>query len=146
MVSPPRRGDRLFELRRWLALGLIGGLVGAAATAAYLAGRGFGGDSAQTMTFATLALSELLVVFSIRSPTLTAWRLPPNPWLLASVAASAAFLAAAVYLPQAHEPFATVSLGIWPALTAVVLAALPTLIVEITKLAAARRETSKPAL
>ena len=139
MVTPPRRGDRLFERRLWLALGLIGGLVGAAATGAYLAGRGFGGDSAQTMTFATLALSELLIVFSIRSPTMTAWRLPPNPWLLASVAASAAFLAAAVYLPQAHEPFATVSLGFWPASTAVGLAALPALLVEIAKLAAARR-------
>jgi Ca2+-transporting ATPase len=145
MVTPPRRGDRLFERRLWLALGLIGGLVGAAATGAYLAGRGFGGDSAQTMTFATLALSELLVVFSIRSPTLTAWRLPLNPWLLAGVAASAAFLAAAVYLPQAHEPFATVSLGLWPALTAVALAALPALLVEIAKLAAARRQTSTPA-
>jgi calcium-translocating P-type ATPase len=140
MVTPPRRGDRLFERRVWLALGLIGGLVGAAATAAYLAGRGFGGDSAQTMTLATLALSELLLVFSIRSPTLTAWRLPPNPWLLASVGASAAFLAAAVYLPQAHEPFATVSLGVLPALTAVALAAVPALLVEVAKLAARRRQ------
>jgi calcium-translocating P-type ATPase len=139
MTTPPRPGDRLFERRLWLALGLVGGLVGVAATAAYLAGRGFGGSSAQTMTFATLALSELLLVFSIRSPTLTAWRLPLNRWLLASVAASAAFLAVAVYLPAAHEPFATVPLGLWPALTAVALAALPALLVEIAKSVVRRR-------
>jgi Ca2+-transporting ATPase len=133
MATPPRRGDHLFDRRLWLALALIGALVGAAATAAYLAGRSFGGNSAQTMTFATLALSELLVVFSIRSPTLAAWRLPPNNWLHASVLASTAFLAAAIYLPFAHEPFATVSLGPWPLLTAIALAAVPALLVEIVK-------------
>jgi hypothetical protein len=44
-----------------------------------------------------------------------------------------------VYLPIAHEPFATVSPGLWPALTAVVLAASPALLVELGKLLAARR-------
>jgi P-type Ca2+ transporter type 2C len=139
MTTPPRRGDHLFDRSVWTALALIGGLVGVAATGAYLAGRGFGGDSAQTMTFVTLALSELLVVFSIRSPTLAAWRLPANNWLCASVVASTAFLAAAVYLPVAHEPFATVSLGPRQALTAIALAAVPALLVEIVKLG--RRRT-----
>ena len=72
MTTPPRRSDHLFEQRVWLSLGFIGGLVGAVATAAYLAGASFCGDSAQTMAFATLALSELLIVFSIRSSTLVA--------------------------------------------------------------------------
>lgn len=134
MTTPPRRGDRLFHRRLWTALGLIGGLVGAAATAAYLAGLWFGGGTAQTMTFTTLALSELLIVFSIRSPTIAAWRLPPNNWLRASVLASTAFLAAAVYFPFAHEPFATVSLGPWPALAAVGLAIVPAVAIELVKL------------
>ena len=142
MTTPPRRGDQLFDRRSWLALALIGSLVGGAATAAYLAGRGFGGDSAQTMTFATLALAELLIVFSIRSPVLSAWRLPANRWLLASVAASTAFLAGAIYLPPAHKPFETVALGAWPALTAVALAALPALLVEVVKIA--RRTPAAP--
>jgi Ca2+-transporting ATPase len=133
MQTPPRRGDRLFDHATWRLLALIGALVGAVATSAYLAGRGFGGDSAQTMTFATLALAELVLVFSIRSPTLAAWRLPANYWLHAAVLASAVFVAAAVYLPQAHEPFATVSLGLWPALTAVGLAAIPAVVVELVK-------------
>ena len=136
MRTLPRRGDHLFGRAAWLALALIGSLVGAAATAAYLAGHHFGGDSAETMAFTTLALSELLLVFAIRSPTLAAWRLPANPWLHASVLASAAFLLGALYLPQAHEPFATVSLAALPALTAIALATMPALTIEIAKTAA----------
>ena len=134
MATPPRRGDHLFDRRLWTALAVIGSLVGAAATAAYLAGLGFGGNSAQTMAFATLALSELLIVFSIRSPTIAAWKLPRNTWLGASVVASAVFLAAAIYLPPAHEPFATVSLGLWPALASLGLATAPAALVELVKL------------
>ena len=133
MHTPPRRGDHLFDRRMWVALGSIGALVGAAATAAYLAGRGFGGGVEQTMTFLTLALSELVVVFSIRSPTLAAWRLPRNDWLFASVVLSVALLVGAVYLPLGHAPFATVSLGLWPAVTAVALAFVPAAVVETAK-------------
>jgi Ca2+-transporting ATPase len=140
MRTPPRRGDYLFDRRTWAALGFIGALVGAAATAAYLAGTRFGGDSAQTMAFTTLALSELILVFSIRSPTLAPWRLPSNRWLHASVLASTAFLAGAVYLPVAHEPFATVGLPLLPALTAVVLAAAPAATIELVKLAGRRKQ------
>ena len=140
MTTPPRRGDRLFDRRLWLRLAAIGGLVGAASTASYLTGRAFGGGSAQTMTFATLALSELLVVFSIRSPSLPAWQLPENRWLLTSVAASFAFLAACVYLPAAHEPFATVSLAPAAVLAAIALAAVPALAVEAAKVTRRHRE------
>jgi P-type Ca2+ transporter type 2C len=143
MATPPRRGDQLFDRRLWLALAVIGSLVGASATAAYLAGLGFGGNSAQTMAFATLALSELLIVYSVRSPTLAAWQLPPNRWLHASVIASTAFLATATYLPLAHEPFATVSLGLWPAITAIALAAAPAVLVELVKLRTRRAETHR---
>ena len=139
MQTAPRRGDRLFDRSTWLALATVGSLVGTTATAAYLAGTQFGDHTtAQTMTFTTLALAELLVVFSIRSPTLAAWRLPSNRWLHGSVFASTAFLAVAVYLPQAHEPFATVSLSPAALLAAAALAAVPTLIIETAK-AAARR-------
>jgi P-type Ca2+ transporter type 2C len=143
MQTPPRRGDYLFDRRTWAALGLIGTLVGAAATAAYLAGSHFGGNSAQTMAFTTLALAELVLVFSIRSPTLAPWRLSPNRWLYASVVASTTFLAAAVYLPAAHEPFATVALPLVPALTAIALAIGPAAIIELVKLTA-RRTRANP--
>jgi magnesium-transporting ATPase (P-type) len=94
--------------------------VGAAATAAYLAGRALEPDAAQTMAFATLALSELALVFSIRAGD-ASFRSPPrNPLLLAAVAGSLLVLALVVYLPALHEAFGTVSLG--PAAAAVVLA------------------------
>jgi hypothetical protein len=86
----------------------------------------------------------LLIVFSIRSPTIAAWQLPPNNWLYASVIASTAFLATAIYLPLAHEPFATVSLGLWPAITAIALAAAPPVLVELVKLRTRRGRNATP--
>jgi Ca2+-transporting ATPase len=133
METPPRRGDYLFDRRTWTALAFMGLLVGAAATAAYLAGTRFGENTAQTMAFTTLALSELLLVYSIRSPSLAPWRLQSNRWLDLSVLASAGFLACSVYLPIAQEPFATVALPLAPALTAIALAAVPSLGVETAK-------------
>ena len=133
MTSPPRRSERLFDRPMWLALGVIGVLVGGATLAAFVAGRAVGGDRAQTMAFATLALSELVLVFAIRSPQVHAWRLPRNGWLLASAIASAALVAAVVYLPLAQEPFQTVSLGLGPAAVVVGLALAPFVLVELAK-------------
>jgi Ca2+-transporting ATPase len=133
MSSPPRRAARLFDAPTWLVLGSIGILVGAATLAAFAAGRAFGGGTSQTMAFATLALSELALVFAIRSPYAHAWQLPRNPWLLWSAAGSAALVVAAVYLPFMHEPFATVSLGIREATVAVALALAPLVAIETGK-------------
>ena len=85
--------------------------IGLAATAAYLVGREFAPDAAQTMTFATVALAELAFVFSVRSPRTAAWRGPRNRSLVASVALSTAFVMSTIYLAPIHELFATVSLG-----------------------------------
>ena len=133
MTSPPRRGTQLFDIPTWLALGGIGVLVGGATLAAFVAGRAFGGGTAQTMAFATLALSELALVFGIRSPQAHAWQLPRNRWLLWSTIGSAALVAAVVYLPLAHEPFATVSLGLREALVVAVLSVAPLIAVETGK-------------
>jgi Ca2+-transporting ATPase len=133
MLSPPRSGAQLFDRKTWLALGLIGLLVGGAALAAFAAGRAFGGGIEQTMAFATLALSELALVFSIRSTRAHAWQMPRNSWLLGSVSASVALVAALVYLPFAHDAFETVSLGARPAAVVVALALAPLLLVELAK-------------
>jgi hypothetical protein len=74
----------------------------------------------------------------LTAPAALPWRLPPNRWLYASICASAAFLAAAVYRPAAHEPFATVAVPLVPALTAIVLAIGPAAVIELVK-APARR-------
>ena len=62
-----RHGTRLFGNRDWLALSCIGLLIGSVTFAAFLAGRATDPAAAQTMAYATLALSELAIAFSIRS-------------------------------------------------------------------------------
>jgi Ca2+-transporting ATPase len=110
MQRSPERGDRLFGRESWVALGAVGLLVGAAAIGAFLAGRELEREASQTMAFATIALSELLVVFAVRSPLQPAWKEPANSYLFASVAASIVLLALTIYLAPLHEPFGTVAL------------------------------------
>ncbi len=133
MRRPPERGDRLFPPRAWGALAGIGALVGLAALAAFLVGRGDGGEEARTMAFATVAFAELALVFSLRSPIRAAWQAPRNLYLLGSVVLSAAIVLAVLYLPMLNEPLATVPLGA-PELGVVsALALVPFLCVEIGK-------------
>ena len=138
MTSPPRRGTQLFSPVMWVALGAIGLLVASAAFASFAAGRAFGGDVAQTMAFVTLALSELSLVFAIRSPRLHAWRLPRNSWLTWSVLGSTLLIGTVVYLPWAHAPFATGGLDPYEATVSLVLALVPLLVVEVGKTIIAR--------
>lgn len=145
MSTPPRRGGQLFDRRTWSALAMIGLLVGGATLAAFGAGRGFGHNTAQTMAFATLALSELALVFTLRSPQAHAWQLPRNAWLIASAAASAAVVAAVVYVPAGHDLFTTVALGPSEALTVLGLALVPLVIAELAKGVARRHFPPAPA-
>ena len=92
MRRPPERGDRLFPPRAWGALGAVGVLVALAALAAFLIGRSGSDEEAQTMAFATVALAELALVFSLRSPIRAAWEAPRNMYLVGSVVLSAALV------------------------------------------------------
>ena len=64
---------------------------------------------------------------------------PTCPALVASVAGSAALLAAVVYLPAAHAPFATVSLGGRELLVSAALALVPLAALELAKALRRRR-------
>ena len=119
--------------RRRLALGLVGLTLGLVTLASFAIGRGVGDATAQTMAFTTLALAELILVFTLRSTTATAWSLPRNDWLGASVVVSALVVAGAVYLPVGHAVLSTESLAPVELAAALVLAALPALAVEIAK-------------
>ena len=110
MRRSPERGDQLFQRDSWAAIGLVGLLVGASALGAFLAGRALDREASQTMAFAAIALSELMVVFAVRSPLEGAWKAPPNPYLIAGVAASLLVLVLTIYLPALHDPFGTVAL------------------------------------
>ncbi|MGZ4481370.1 MAG: cation transporting ATPase C-terminal domain-containing protein, partial [Gaiellales bacterium] len=120
-------------------LAVIAGTVAAAAGAAYAIGSAGTTSQAQTMAFATLALAELLAVFSMRSTTVLAWHGPPNRGLAAAVMGSLALLVATVYLPVANHILGTVTLSPWDTACVAGLALLPLLVSELWKLASARR-------
>ena len=143
MERGPHSRTRLFGGTDWLMLAGLGLLVGAAAFAAFLVGRAGGGDE-QTMAFATVALSELVLVFSCRSPREAAWRLPRNAYLLVSVALSAAVVALAVYLPALHEPLGTSALGTADALVVAGLALAPAICAELGKAVLRNRGNRNP--
>jgi Ca2+-transporting ATPase len=143
MHSPPRRGTVLFDRRMWHALGAIGVVVGAVTLTAFLIGRSSDDDVAKTMAFATLALSELALVYGMRSPTAAAWHAPRNRWLDLSVAGSAAVVALVVYVPGGQSAFGTASLDAAHAVASVLLALVPLAGVEAFK--ALRRSNVRPA-
>jgi P-type Ca2+ transporter type 2C len=131
MERGPHSRTSLFGGADWLVLAGLGTLVGAAAFTAFLTGRADG--DGQTMAFATVALAELVLVFSCRSPREPAWRLPRNSYLLTSVVLSTAFVALAVYLPALHEALGTSALGPSEAAIVVALALLPAAGAEVGK-------------
>jgi Ca2+-transporting ATPase len=138
MERAPRPLAGLLDRELQLALAAAGLTIGLAATAAYVIGRELAPDAAQTMTFATIALAELVFVFSVRSP-LPAWRGPRNRALFGSVVLSAAVLALTIYLPPLHSAFATVSLGADELAIVLALSVLPTAAVELAKAVRRRR-------
>ena len=142
MRRGPRGPGGLFSRQLWWALGLAGAAVGAAATGAYLAGRQLAPDAAQTMAFATIALAELVFVFSIRSTHSPAWRGPRNTALAWSVVVSALLVAAVVYVPPLREPFGTQALGPAELVVVASLAILPAGLVEAVKAIRRRRSSS----
>jgi P-type Ca2+ transporter type 2C len=138
-----RRSGALFSGPQRLALGLAGMAVGLAATGAYLAGRELAPEMAQTMAFATIALAELVFVFSIRSTDTPAWRGPPNATLTWSVLASALLVAVVIYVPALREPFATQALGPVELAVVAVLALVPAALVEAVKALRRRRQSER---
>jgi Ca2+-transporting ATPase len=141
MRRGPRSQGRLFGRGLQAALGIAGLAIGLAATGAYLVGREVAPEAAQTMAFATIALAELIFVFSTRSPSAPAWRGPRNLLLVAAVGASALVVAALVYVPQAHALFGTEALGPTELAAVAGFAVLPSVLVEAWK---ARRRAGRP--
>jgi Ca2+-transporting ATPase len=142
MARGPDRRGQLFARRTWVALGLVSLTVGGAALAAFVIGRdGDGVATGQTMAFATLALAELALVFSVRSAELAAWREPWNGSLVLAVLGSLAVLALIMLVPALHEPFGVLDLSAAQLAVVVGLAAAPALLVELAK--ALRRSRSR---
>ena len=138
-TSVPRGHGTLFPRALRVRLAVLGLGVGAAATAAYAIGRAVDPDAAQTMAFATVALSELVLVFSIRSGAAAFHRASRNNGLLAAVGASLAVVVLVVYVPALRDPFGTVPLGVGAAAVVAALALAPALVAESLKAWSRRR-------
>ena len=136
-----RRGATRELLGRgiWQSLLAVGVVVGMSALVAFLAVRELRSEAAQTAAYATIALAELLFVFSCRAELHPAWRLPRNGHLEAAVVGSLAFLLATIYVPALHDPFGTVSLSLAELGVIVSLALLPALASESLKAAVRSR-------
>ncbi|HUP31860.1 MAG TPA: cation-translocating P-type ATPase C-terminal domain-containing protein [Gaiellaceae bacterium] len=126
-------------------MALVGGLVGLAALAAFLVGRAAAADEAQTMAFATIALAELALVFTMRSYLHPAWQAPRNPYLLASVLASVALVVLALYLPLLQDALGTARLSLVQIGIVVALALVPATVLEAGKAATRRFGTRREA-
>ena len=131
MSRGPERTTRLFPAVDWAALALIGALVGFVGLTAFIVGPG--GDAAQTRGFATVALTELVLVFSMRSRLEHAWRAPRNRYLFAGVGLSLAIVGLTLFLPWLGEPLGMVPPSP-PELALIIgLAIIPAIAVEALK-------------
>ena len=124
---------------------VVGTAVGLVALAAFLVVRELRPEAAQTAAYATVALAELVFVFSCRAESLPAWRLPRNRHLEAAVLGSLGFLVLTLYLPALQGAFDTVSPSLEEAAVVVLLAIVPALAAEAWKAVARLRGRPGPA-
>jgi Ca2+-transporting ATPase len=131
-----RRGsDELLGGGVWQALLAIGAVVGLVALAAFLVIRDLRPEAAQTAAYATIAVAELVFVFSCRAELRPAWRLPRNRHLELAVVGSLALLLATIYVPALHSAFGTVSLTMEGLAVVLAFAVVPAVVAEGAKLA-----------
>jgi Ca2+-transporting ATPase len=131
-----RRGsDELLGGGVWQALLAIGAVVGLVALAAFLVIRDLRPEAAQTAAYATIAVAELVFVFSCRAELRPAWRLPRNRHLELAVVGSLALLLATIYVPALHSAFGTVSLTMEELAVVLAFAVVPAVVAEGAKLA-----------
>lgn len=128
---PPIAQDDLLA-GRFAGIATGGLLTGAACFASFLVGRHSGHEVAQTMTFATLTLSQLLYVLAIRTDG-AALAAPRNRWLTASLLASAAILSTILAVAPARQLAGAVPLSAVQLVLAMLLAAVPFAAIEALK-------------
>jgi len=143
MRRRPRGRDALFSPQLRVALPIAGLAVGVAATCSYALGRQLAPEQAQTMAFATIALSELAFVYSIRSSGAPAWRGPPNRALGWSVLGSLLVVTFAVYLPVLNDLLGTEPLAAAELALVTAFALAPAALLEAVKALRTRRAAGK---
>jgi magnesium-transporting ATPase (P-type) len=153
MRHPPRRPtDRIID-RPMVATVLITGVVMAAATLAALDLGLPGGllpgtgsvPEARTMAFTVIVLASLLIAYSARSPTASAFLgVRTNPRLAGAVGLAALLQVAVVHLPFLNAAFGTAPLGIEDWAACALLASSVLWVDEARKAVARGRPRDRP--
>ena len=136
MDRQPTRGDSLFSKSMAIHVGWMGLMIGAITYCAYLLGLPYGIDTARTMAFAVLSLSELVHAFNLRSETHTLFSpfLFTNKWLFLAAGGGILLTFGLLSVPFLRDVFRLAALPGALALEVVLLALAPLVIVEIIKL------------
>lgn len=92
-------------------------------------------SKAQTMAYATLTMSQLILVFDCRSVDGGIFKRNffENKWLLLAVASSVALFLMTLYIPSVASAFKTVSLGSKDWLVVLIAAAIPTFALSLRR-------------
>ncbi|HET6350679.1 MAG TPA: calcium-translocating P-type ATPase, PMCA-type [Coriobacteriia bacterium] len=147
MDRAPRSADEsILTKSRQLQVLWQGALITVGALAMYL-GVEFGWFSvdsarhAQTMLFTTIVLAQLLHSFNFRSSTKSVFSIESfkNKWLLLAFGGSMALHSLVIYVPAMQRVFKTQPLGIHDWMAVVLAALIPIVLIDITKLAIARK-------
>ncbi len=114
MRRPPADPNRGFINRHFLAkIGLQGLLIAALTLTAYYVGLQSNLDVAHTMTFATLAFSQMTMIFSIRAGRHSALNgMFANKYLWGAIALVMALMAMVLFVPSLQVLFHVVSLNL----------------------------------
>jgi len=141
--QPPRDPREGILTRSFLsAILLEGGLIAVCTMMAYHVGLGTGGaGNASSMAFGTLTLARLFHGFNCRSRhSVLRIGFMGNPWSVMAFEAGVLLLAAVLFLPGLQVLFAVADLSIRQLLTIVVLALLPTVVIQAVKTVREARE------
>jgi magnesium-transporting ATPase (P-type) len=115
---------------------IVGGAIAVSAMCALALGRTWdSGRTAESMTFATLVVSQLAASLVFRSDSEPLWRLKRNPWLVAGIAGSSLAVVAVINLPFLQEAFDVEALGAREWLAVIGLSMFPLIVGEAAKLA-----------
>lgn len=142
MKHPPTKKGTLFEKNMIFNIGYYGALLTLLSFTAYFIGVKTSYETAITMTFITLCLSQIVHAMNQHSNTLSFFskEQPKNKYLFLAMLASLTMLMVIVFIPALSNFFSIVTLTFKQWLTVIILSLMPLLVSEIIKLFAPKEE------
>ena len=142
MKHPPNKKGTLFEKNMIFNIGYYGALLTLLSFTAYFIGVKTSYETAITMTFITLCLSQIFHALNQHSNTLSFFskEQPKNKYLFLAMLASLTMLMIIIFIPALSKIFSIVTLTFNQWLIVIVLSLMPLLVSEIIKLFAPKEE------